>query len=491
MVVEILGTRIIGPVFGVSLFVWSSLLAVTLASLATGYYAGGVLVDRAPTPRLLGGVVTGSGALLGLVPLLSQAVLGLAEHLGPRAGSLISAALLFTPCLVVLGMVGPVAVRLGTRDLDAAGRGVGSVYAVSTAGSLVGTLVTGFVLVPALETNRIVVGAAALLALTGGASLARRRRPAALAAMLVPAVAWSVPAPPLPEGITVVDRSQSLYGMVEVIDDANHGVRFLRTDHSIMGAHFLRDGSPGFSFIHLLEAVRFLRPAARDMLQIGLGSGTLPGILERHGIHVDAVDIDPAMVRFAEQYFAFAPSGRTYVEDARTFLARTERRYDLVVHDTFTGGTTPEHLLSIEVVRRIRDVLRPGGVLVLNLVGFHDGPRSEATLAVARTLRAVFARVRVFRDSALDDHPDDPANLIFFASDGPLDFRVPADAVFDDAVCADVLRSFQRWEVLERVPDGPVITDAHNALARLQLPLAEKHFDAMNELLPAEVWRRY
>src|SRR5262245_26850418 len=88
MVIEILGTRIIGPVFGVSLFVWSSLLAVTLGSLAAGYYVGGVLVDRTPTPRMLGWVVVGSGVLLGLVPLASQTVLRLAERLGPRGGSL-------------------------------------------------------------------------------------------------------------------------------------------------------------------------------------------------------------------------------------------------------------------------------------------------------------------------------------------------------------------------------------------------------------------
>jgi spermidine synthase len=491
MVIEILGTRIIGPVLGVSLFVWSSLLAVTLGSLATGYYTGGLLVDRTPTPRLLGWVVVGSGALLGLVPLLSQAVLRLAEQLGPRGGSLVGATLLFAPCLIALGMTGPVAVRLGVRDVRETGHGVGSVYAISTAGSLVGTLVTGFVLVPALEIDGIVVGTAALLVLTGAASLVRRRQLAPVAAIIVPLVALRAPTRPLPSGMAVVDRSHSLYGVVEVIDDSNRGVRFLRIDHSIMGVHFLRDGGPGFSFIHLLEAIRFLRPAAKDLLQIGLGSGSLPAILQARGMNVDVVEIDPAMVLFARQYFHFAPRGETYVEDARTFLAKTERRYDLVVHDTFTGGTTPEHLLSVEVVRRIGSILRPGGVLELNLVGYYDGPKAEASFAVARTLRAVFARVRVFRDSALDDRPDAPANLIFFASNDVLEFDIPADASFDDDVCADVLRSFRRWEVLECVPDGPVITDAQNPLARLQLSVAEDHFHAMNELLPADVWRRY
>ena len=487
MLIEILGTRIIGPVFGVSLFVWSALLAVTLGSLAIGYYVGGVLADRAPDPRLLGLVVALSGVFLGLVPALRHAVLRLAEGLGARAGALVSATLLFAPCLVLLGTIGPIGVRLATRDLRAAGHGVGSIYAVSTAGSLAGTLVTGFFVIPTFETDQILVGAATLLASIGAVSLARRRHPIALAALIVPFVASSAPKPPLPGGFQLVDRSQSLYGLVEVIDDLDHDIRFLRVDHSIIGAQWKRDRFAAFSFIHLLESVRFLRPKAKDMLAIGLGTGSLPSILGSQGVHVDVVEIDPAVVRFAGEHFGFVPSGDVHVEDARTFLRRTERRYDIIVHDTFTGGTTPEHLLSLEVVRRVRDILLANGVLVLNFVGYQDGPQAEATWAVARTLRAVFPTVRTFRDGP-PDHRDEPGNLVFFASEGTLAFDIPDGASFENDTCEQVLRSFQGWEVLTRIPEGPSITDGKNPLARLQLAVAEKHFEAMNHLLPAEVW---
>ena len=482
IVVEILGTRIIGPVFGVSLFVWSALLAVTLGSLAVGYYAGGVLVDRRPTPSLLNLIVLAAGVLLGLVPALSHTVLELTESLGPRGGPLVSASLLFAPSLLVLGMVGPVVVRLATTDLRATGHGVGAVYAVSTAGSLVGTLVTAFIAIPAFETDQILLGTATILVLMGAIPQALLGRKAALAAIVVPLVASAIPKPPLPSGITIVDRSQSYYGLVEVIDDANRGVRLLRSDHSVIGAQWLNDRTTAFSFIHLLEAIEFLRADAKDMLEIGLGTGALPSILNHRGITSDVVEIDPAVVRFATKYFGFTTEGEIHVEDARTFLRRTTRRYDLIVHDTFTGGTTPDHLLSLEVVQRIHDVLRPGGVLALNFVGYQDGPKGEASRAVARTLRAVFPAVRVFRDSAPQDDPDEAGNLVFFASDGPLEFHVP------ESIDQKVLRSFQDWEVLRNVPDGALITDRRNPLARLQLPIAEEHFAGMNKLLPVAVW---
>ena len=488
LTIEILGTRIVGPSFGVSLFVWSALLAVTLGALATGYYAGGVLIDRMPGSRLLGLVVIVSGVLLGLVRATSHVVLRAAEALGPRAGALLSAAVLFGPSLVALGMTGPIAVRLATSDLRAAGRNVGSIYAISTAGSLAGTLAIGFWAIPAFETDQILTGTATVLILLGAGSLARHGRRAALVLVFVPLLASAVPKPSLPPGITILARSQSLLGLVEVIEDSNREVRFLRADHSIIGAELLEDHSPGFAFIHVLESVRFLRPQAKDVLQIGLGIGSLPSILGERGLLADVVEIDPAIVRFARDFFHFSTKGQVHVEDARTFLRLTDRRYDLIVHDTFTGGTTPEHLLSVEVLRRIHSLLRPGGVLALNFVGYSQGPHAEGTWAVARTVHEVFPTMRIFSDDPGTEHPDGIRNLIFFASDEAMDFDIPPGAEFDGPVCEQILRGFQNWEVLNPEPTGPVITDAHNTLARLQLPIAEEHFTAMNTLLPVEVW---
>ena len=488
MVIEILGTRIIGPVFGIGLFVWSALLTVTLGALAVGYYAGGVLADRVASSRLMGGLVTAAGLLLGLVRLLSHSVLGATDMLGPRWGALTSAALLFAPTLSVLGMVGPIAVRQATKTLQLAGRSVGSIYAVSTAGSLIGTLVLVFLLIPAFETHSILSATAALLILLGATSLALRGRPQAYLGLFLPVLCALAPEPALPSGISILERSQSLYGLVEVIEDRNRNVRFLRADHSILGAQFLQDKSAGFAFLHLLEAGRFLRPEAKDMLQIGLGIGSLPRVLGAQGMRVDAVEIDPAVVRFAERYFGFAPTGDVIVEDARTALRHSLRRYDLIVHDTFTGGTTPEHLLTLEVLQRIHALLRPGGVLMLNFIGYHEGARAQASFAVARTLRAVFPRLRVFRDEPLAEAADEPGNLLFFASDAELDFNIPAHAQFENDVCEQVQRSFQAWEVLKAVPPGSLITDARNPLSSLQLPIAEQHFAAMNRLLPSDVW---
>jgi hypothetical protein len=489
MVVEILGTRIVGPVFGVSLFVWSALLAVTLCALAVGYYLGGSAVDRHPSERLFGLVILTAGVLLGLTPLYDHPVLGVAERLGPRFGPLLAASLLFGPALLALGMVGPIAVRLATHDVRSTGRRVGMIYTISTGGSLLAVFLTSFVLIPSFETSHILAGSAIALVLAGAVPLALTRKPVAFGALIFPLLSALVPHhPDLPPGLSVTDRSHSPYSLVEVIEDTNRGLRLLRADHSIIGGYYTLDRSACFAFLHILEALRFIRPAAKDLLQVGLGTGALPMALQPFGVRSDVVEIDPEVVRLARERFDFRTEGAVFTEDARTFLRNTRRSYDLIVHDTFTGGSTPDHLLSVEVIRRIQQLLHPGGVLALNFPGYLTGTSAEAAWAVTRTLRAVFPFVRAFRDRSPDDRPDEASNLVFFCSDAAMTFTVPPDAHFENSSCEQIVKSFSSWEVLRSVPAGALITDDRNPLLRLQLSSAEDHFRAMSQLLPREVW---
>lgn len=328
-----------------------------------------------------------------------------------------------------------------------------------------------------------------MLALWGGTLLARHRKRAAIVALAAPFIALANPSSNLPPGFKILARSHSLYGLVEVIEDQNRGVRALRADHSITGAHYITDRSSAFAFPHVLEWVRFLRPHGTNLLQIGLGIGSLPMALLPHGITSDVVEIDPIVVRYAQTYFGFTTAGIVSATDGRTFLnGAPHNHYDIVVHDTFTGGSTPEHLLSLEVLQTIHGVLRPGGVLALDFLGYQRGARAEASWAIMRTLRSVFKIVRAYRDMSPDATPDSISNIVFFASDGPLDAQIPGDARFENDVCADTLRSLQSWEILRDIPSGLIITDSRNPLSRLQVAVASEHFDFMRHLMPKEIW---
>jgi MFS family permease len=254
MVVEILGTRVLRPFFGVSLFVWSALLAVTLASLAVGYFAGGVLVDRRPQRRVLYWLTLCAGVTCGLLPGLSAPVLSLADGVGIRMGALVSATLLFAPTLILLGMVSPAALRLLTRDVAAVGHTAGRVYGVSTLAGLAATFLTGFVLVPSFDVDTIFTGVSLLLILAGLTGLLTERVTGLAGLILLAPIAARFGAEPSVPGIRVIERSESPYVAVSVVQDVRRAspLRLLRVDHSFIGDEWVLTGESAVPFVHVL-----------------------------------------------------------------------------------------------------------------------------------------------------------------------------------------------------------------------------------------------
>lgn len=485
MVIEILGTRVIGPVFGVSLFVWSALLAVTLGALATGYFFGGVLVDRQPTVRTLNAAVALSGIALALAPVARRAVLAATQGFGPRVGPLVSALLLFGPALAALGSVGPIAARLMSADVGSTGRKVGVIFAVSTAGSLLGTFLVGYWLIPSFETDHILIGLSGLLTVGGAVPWMLRGKRIAGTAVCVPLLACLAPGASMPAGYELVDQAQSMYGKVQVIDDTTKKIRFLRVDHSVIGADLIPEYDTAFTFVYLLELVRVLRPNATSMLQLGLGTGSLSRHLQGTPLKSDVVELDPVVVALARKYFRFEPNGEVFEQDARTFINSSSRKYDVIVHDTFTGGSTPEHLLSKEVFARIHGMLQKDGLLTLNFVGGDSGPEGMATQLVGLTLRAEFRHVRAFKD----DSDERITNVIFFASDSDLQIQNVQRVRSSHRGREEARSKLLEHELqLRDDPTSRIITDAFNPLNRLELPVAEAHAAVMNELLPIAVW---
>ena len=482
MAIEVLGTRLLGPVFGVGLFVWAALLSVTLCSLAIGYYAGGAWADRVPTPRPLGTVLLVAAVTLAVVVPLSRSILSLALDLGHRLGPLVAGTALFTLPLALLGAVGPMVIRITTRDVRLTGHSAGSVYAISTAGSLFGTLLVSFWAIPSFETTTIFVWTAGLLALLGAFWLAGAARGFALIlAASLPVTGSNHDDRLLPTHLEVVARVHSPYSLLEVIDDEKRQVRFLRADHSIIGGMFKQDGDVIFNYLRVLNATPSLRPTANKALQIGMGTGALAGLLHAQGVEVDIVEIDPGVVQLATDYFGFKASGQVVVEDARTFLSHAKPGYDIIIHDTFTGGATPAHLLSVEVVQQIKRLLRPDGLLALSFVGFAEGDDVEIMNAVYSTVRAVFPNTRLFRDSARASAEPTLVNLLLFASTGEIDLTAASGM-------SELARNLLGTGELTPTTKVPAITDAHNPLSQLQLPVAEAHFQAMEKLLPRAVW---
>jgi spermidine synthase len=426
MIIEVVGSRVIGPFFGVSLFVWTSLISVTLVSLGLGYAAGGLLADRKASPDVLYGLLALAGVAVLLVPFLKAPVLRSTLPLGLRSGALLGSLLLFGPGLFLLGCVPPFVIKVAATELRRIGRTVGLFSALSTLGSFTGTLATGYLLIGHLAVSRIflVVGAA-LLALAAAYFAFFRRAPLALALLLLPALAAR------PEGltskvmangtrVTEVARHEGFYGTVQVVEYSYGAARTreLVLDGLVQGGVDVASGLSIYEYAYFLEQLPYgMNNGGRSCLVIGLGAGLVPAWYGARGVRTDVVDINPDVVRVARDHFGFRPTGEVVLADARFFLTQPGRRYDYVILDVFTGDTTPSHLLSREALSLVRSRLEDGGLLAVNLAGTF-GSRSFMTASVVRTFEQVFPSVQVYPLFPPED-PDAFGNMVLVARNGP------------------------------------------------------------------------
>src|SRR6478735_2061393 len=378
--VEIAASRVLAPTFGSSLYVWGALIGVVLSGLAIGYWLGGTLADRWPTPYLfVGAIALGAGLVLA-IPLVDEWVLDqvVAWDPGPRLDPLVAAIALFGPMSVVLASVSPIAVKLAARDIERLGRTAGRLFAISTAGSIAGTFATSFWLVPEYGTDQVLaVGALVLLVAAAVVALLERLWlpgaglvvAAGAAALAVGALApettgnvlsgsaarnWSplyrerevrTPRKLDPaevglggEGFTVREARDTRYHRLLVVEDGTS--RYLRFDSSFQSGMYLKHPfATRFSYSDYLELGLAYNPSAKKILVIGLGGAAVQKRLWRdfRDVQVTTVELDPAVVDVAYRWFHLPRNPRlpVVVDDGRRFLQRTDERFGAL-----TGGSS-------------------------------------------------------------------------------------------------------------------------------------------------------
>jgi len=424
LAIEIVGTRVLGPFYGVNLFLWSALITVTLAALSLGYAIGGRFADRHPRYSVLGTTLAIAGVWLLATIWLKRPVLIAVEPLGLRGAVLVSAFLLFFPPLALLGMTSPYAIRLRAESLGEVGRTSGDIYAISTVASVAAALGTGFYLIPHLGVNRLIavcgaalIGAALIAFRTGRArDAAGAGAMMALAPFVLGAVASVSPVARVGEPAGLAYHVQSPYADLRVIDWED--TRVLLVDggtHTIVDRNFF---NTVFPYAMVMEIPKYMFEAPGDAVLVGLGGGSVARNYYRAGWRVDSVEIDPYMPRIAEEYFSCdAESSNVQVMDGRQFFLLTDKQYDLVLLDAFGSSSIPFHLVTREAFGLVKSHMKPGAILAMNVEArtWHD----ILVHSLSATLRQHFDHVVAL---PIAEPENTLGNLILLASDRALEF---------------------------------------------------------------------
>lgn len=440
MALEILGSRLLAPVFGNSLFVWGALIGVILAAMSSGYATGGWLSDRYAGSKVLALLLLGSGIWTLLIAWKGHPVMfAVADWTDdPRWGPCLAATLLLAPPAFGLSGVLPALLRLSIADMGCLGRSTGSMIAISTVGSLVGTWGTAFYLLTWMGSMRLIalLGAVQILlggiwswqAVAGQARLFTRTAAGLLLGATSLGLGWLALHPDLVLPAPLY-QEDSPYQQIRIRD--TRALRYLILDRTFHAVMWREEPVELFlPYSHLMVAALALHPDPRRALILGHGGGSLAKWLARYWpqLDLDIVEVDPLVVRAAEVFFGYHPPANhsVHVRDARAFLRATVAQYDVIWLDVFARHLIPFHLTTREFFQLVRARLRPDGVLVSNLASTGDGPDLQRAEAVVATLRSVFPHIEAFSaKGSLKTKTAESENLIFFAGANVATMRTP------------------------------------------------------------------
>ena len=415
MILELSASRILAPYLGTTIVVWTCLIGIILGSLSIGYFLGGKIADRYPYLEILSLIIFLSGIFIGLIVFVKTGVLFfINEHITDIGiGTILAILSMFTIPSILLGMVTPYAIKLKLKDLKSTGTISGFLYSISTIGSIFGTFFAGFLLIPYLGSTNILILLACALVLTS--ILVYSKSLLAIRSIFVFLFIISgfffnyTHNINKKNGFIDIDTAYNRVWIFDAIDQkTQRPIRYLTTDvHGAQSIMFLDQDNDlvcrNTKFYRLAE---HFNPYLKKALLVGAGGYSYPkDFLKKFPLALlDVVEIDPRLTQLSRKYFNLSDNPRLtiYHEDGRTFLNKTDSKYDVIFNDMFKSFIIPYQLTTKEVIQKMYTILNNQGVVLTNISASSiENDRGKFLRAEYSTYKSVFPQVYLF---PVDNH---------------------------------------------------------------------------------------
>lgn len=406
MVLELTGVRILSPVIGASIFVWTGIICVILGSLSAGYFLGGKLADKKASKPILSDIIFASS--ISVLPVLAFAELQPMNQLiihDPRVISFLLSVLLFTLPGLLLGMITPFVLKIKLKSLNKTGTTAGKLFEVSTIGSIFGTFITGYFLFSVLGSNKIILLLCFILLITSFIVDFHRKISLRILILIVIIFLYLY----LDNAEKILNKNilasyDSAYNKILIYDTnekfSAKPVRFLKLNNEYTSAMYLYSNDLVFKYTRYFRLAGHFNKKINKSLMIGGGAYSYPKeFLQRFPkSEVDVVEIDPKVTLIAKKYFKLEenPHLKIYNQDARMFINKDEKKYDAIFIDIFNSNIIPYYLTTIEAVKHFKNNLNRNGVILTNIISAIDGKKSGFLLAEFKTYASVFPQVFVY-----------------------------------------------------------------------------------------------
>ena len=408
MAVELGASRLLAPYFSSSQIVYTIIIGTVMIAMALGNIYGGRSADRDPDPDRLYRRLLISAVWIAAIPVLGKYVILLVSGalvLTISNNFLVLAA--FLSCMVVfvfplflLGTVTPSLVKYTVSSLDEGGKVVGNLGAFNTIGSILGTFLPTFVTIPSVGTAvTFLIFSGILLVLGLLYFLSARRRIVLCVVSLVLFLLCTILGHSGSFAFWEKDltfEGESIYNYLQVKEDDRHVILSTNVLFGVQSVYQKEPGLTGMYYDCALAAPLMAGAEAggKDMLVLGMGTGTFAVQTGRYfpGNRISGVEIDQKITDLAGRYFALPEDIPVTTYDGRAYLQADENTYDVIMVDAYQDITIPFQMSSLEFFTLVREHLRPGGVMVVNM-NMHTEEEGNINQYLSDTICRVFPHV--------------------------------------------------------------------------------------------------
>lgn len=407
MIFELIGSRLLAPYFGTSIIIWSSLIGIILASLSLGYWLGGIIADQRAKVTYLSTILLCAGLCVLATEVLNKTILSiLAISVGNlQTNAILASIILFSPTSVLLGMVSPYALKLKILTLKDSGKTAGTLYAISTIGSIFGTFLAGFFLIPHFGNSIILfilsvvlIGCAVLLGL-------QQYLLSKITLLLIFEILTFLAVHKFNTDKNLIEALEtqynSIYVKIEKDPDTKRLVRVLYLNNMRQSASFLDSDDLVYDYTKYYRLMTHFKPNFTNALMLGGGAYSYPNnyLKQFPQASIDVVEIDPMVTQIAKKHFNLRNNPRLHIfhDDGRTYLNRNTKKYDVFLGDAFaTAYSAPYSLTTLEATKKVYESLKDDGIAIINIISTMDGDASFFLKAEYNTYKEIFPQVYIF-----------------------------------------------------------------------------------------------
>ena len=400
MALELLGSRLLAPYYGSTLFVWGSLIGITLTGLSAGYSWGGKKSDTEASYQTFSLLIFIAGSYALLTTLLSADILKmiLVLKIGDMYGPLLSSAVFLLIPTFLLGAVTPFAIKLSAKSLQTIGQTAGNLYSLSTLGSIFGTFATTFMLVPILGVNVILYSISSILIISSVIGITKQIKFIAIILIAISIHSAVVVQPPV---AGVIFEKDTLYHKILVHDDSVNNIRTLILDNNFHSAMDLNNPERiVYEYTKFFHLGLLFVDEPNNVLFIGGGGFSAPKkfFVDYPEMIVNVVEIDQEVVNVGSEFFAVPEDERLKIStnDGRIFLRNTNEKYNIIILDAYDKSYVPFHLMTREFNELVYEHLTEDGVFISNIITSIEGNSADLFLAEIKTMKSVFPNVYIY-----------------------------------------------------------------------------------------------